>query len=115
MKKHIRVIVIAGCVWAAFGWWGALYPALAMPPDTYRVINGGDTEETTPPSTYRVIDKRDAEEALPPWNFDASPYFDILRAEPGQVQFKSKLWMQWKQFYTWEIQKRLLQAIGKLC
>lgn len=38
MKSGIKIIEMALCACAAFGWWGILYPELAMTPDTYKVV-----------------------------------------------------------------------------
>ncbi len=87
-RVSIRVITIACCIWAAFGWWGALYPALAMPPDTYRIVGGEDGEALQKEASGESRTGKSA------WDFDGVPYFEILRAGPEKVRFKSKLWMK---------------------
>lgn len=74
MKKDIRIIL---CICAAFGWWGLLYPELALTSDTYRIVDedGVVCESET-----------DSE-----WSPDGSIYWKLLGADNGQVRFRSKL------------------------
>ncbi|MCM1043877.1 MAG: hypothetical protein NC417_00050 [Candidatus Gastranaerophilales bacterium] len=75
MKKDICIIL---CICAAFGWWGLLYPELALTSDTYRIVdeNGVVCES----------------EAQNEWGADGSIYWKLLGADDGQVRFRSKLW-----------------------
>lgn len=62
---------------AAAGWWGLLYPELALTPDTVAV-----SEE----------DEEGALDALPwKWSFGNSLYLDLLHAAPEQITFRSRL------------------------
>ena len=64
MKKDFRIVL---CICAALGWWGFVYPELALTPDTYRVV---DEEGES------------AQEGL----------WEILGADKGKVRFRSRLW-----------------------
>lgn len=77
MKKKWFGIRILISVCAAFGWWGLIYPQLALTPDT-------------------VVIKTEAEDGgcqdLPPeWDFDGSLYRELLSAAPGKITFRSRL------------------------
>ena len=76
MKKNWLGIRIALSICVAFGWWGLLYPQLALTPDT-------------------VVIKAEAEDGhlqdMPlEWDFDGSLYRDLLEAEPGRITFRSR-------------------------
>ncbi|MCM1326504.1 MAG: hypothetical protein NC094_04660 [Bacteroidales bacterium] len=85
MKTRIRVIELAVCICAAFGWWGVFYPELTMMPDTYRIV-GEDAQDK---EIYRTAD----------WDFDREIYLEILQADAGQVRFKSRLLMSLKEIF----------------
>lgn len=91
MKINIRAINTVLCICAAFGWWGVLYPELAMTPDTYRVVK---EEESSSVSLYDSA-VQEAEN----WDFDRGIYFEILQAEAGQVRFKSRLLISLKEIF----------------
>ena len=58
-KKWINIRIIAGMC-AALGWWGLLYPELALTPDTVKVI---------------CINQEGQEQILPSeWNFEDAFY-----------------------------------------
>lgn len=75
MKQIWNKLLVPLSVCAAFGWWGMLYPQLAMTPDTYRVVR----EDGTVQEASEVIE----------WDFEGSVYLKILDAAPGQVRFRS--------------------------
>ena len=77
MKKKRLELRILLSVCAALGWWGMLYPQLAMTPDTYRIIYEDET----------VQESADMVE----WDFDSDIYRQILEAEDDKVQLRSKL------------------------
>lgn len=85
MKTDIKVIKMVLCICAAFGWWGVLYPELAMTPDTYRIVR----EDLQDKATQKTAD----------WDFDREIYFEILQADAVQVQFKSRLLMSLKEIF----------------
>ena len=74
MKRDIRILL---CICAAFGWWGFLYPELALTSDTYRVVdeNGVVCES-----------EEDGE-----WDPDDGIYWRMLGADSSQIRFRSKL------------------------
>lgn len=74
MKRDIRILL---CICAAFGWWGILYPELALTPDTYRVVDGDG-----------VVYESEAEGE---WNLDDGIFWRVLGADSSQIRFRSKL------------------------
>lgn len=74
MKKDIRIIL---CICAAFGWWGLLYPELALTSDTYRVVDEDG-----------AVCESGAEGE---WSPDGSIYWRLLGTDSSQVRFRSKL------------------------
>lgn len=76
MKKWL-VIRLATGICAVLGWWGLLYPQLALTPDTVAVI----------PSK----EDRNFEEQSPEWDFDGSLYLDLLNAGPDNIMFRFKI------------------------
>ncbi len=77
MKRlEMRILVSA---FAAMGWWGLLYPQLAMTPDTYEIVYENEAA---------------MEKNMEEWNFDSDIYRQILEAEDGQVHLRSKLFMR---------------------
>lgn len=79
MKKNkiIMSIHIMLGICAAFGWWGLLYPELAMTPSTYKVIY----EDTAVQKQENVVK----------WDFDDDIYWEILEADRSQIRFRSRL------------------------
>ncbi len=77
MKKKRLELRILLSVCAAVGWWGMLYPQLAMTPDTYRIIYEDETVQ--------------ASEDMLEWDFDSDICRRILEAEDGEVHLRSKL------------------------
>lgn len=75
MKKKWLGIRVAIGLSAALGWWGLLYPELALTPDTVKV-SGSD--EAGGPSD-------------PAWSFDSSLYLDLLNADRDNITFRSRL------------------------
>lgn len=67
---------------ACYGWWGVIYPELAMLPSTYEIVYEEQAEET------KTVQK-DAE--VVEWNSDSQIYWKILEADPEQIHFKSRL------------------------
>ena len=74
MKRKWNGIRIIMGICAALGWWGVLYPELAMTPDTYRII---DTEEGKSAEVRK-------------WSFDSEIYWEILNADSDYISFKSR-------------------------
>ncbi len=77
MKKTLIAFRIILGVFAAFGWWGFIYPELSLTPDTYCIVWEDDTVQ---PTTDVVK-----------WEFDNEIYLKLLEAKPGQIRIKSKL------------------------
>ncbi len=77
MKKDFRIVL---CICAALGWWGFLYPELALTPDTYRVV-----DEEGESAQEGLSESRVPESA-------ADLYWEILGADKGKVRFRSRLW-----------------------
>ena len=61
---------------ACYGWWGVIYPELAMLPSTYEIVYEEQAEET------KTVQK-DAE--VVEWNSDSQIYWKILEAAEFQV------------------------------
>ena len=83
-KLQISFHILATAT-AALGWWGLLYPELAMTPDTYRVVY----EETSETGDYIHGDVSMVE-----WDADQDIYRKILSADRSQLRFRSKLLMK---------------------
>lgn len=77
MKKRWLGIRIAVGLCAALGWWGLLYPELALTPDTV-VLRLGD-------------DGGIVKEQPPEWEFDSALYRELLGAGPDRITFRSRL------------------------
>lgn len=81
MKKKWLVIRGAAGLCAALGWWGLLYPELALTPDTVKIIeedgSGIHSEETS--------------------ERGGSLYLDLLNADQGQITFRSRLFTELKE------------------
>ena len=69
---------------ACYGWWGVIYPELAMlPSSTYEIVY----EETEATEAETVQTGPEVVE----WNSDSQIYWKILEADPEQIRFKSRL------------------------
>ena len=66
-------IQVSAVCTACYGWWGVIYPELAMLPSTY--------ETKTVQKDAEVVE----------WNSDSQIYWKILEADPEQIHFKSRL------------------------
>ena len=75
--------VSAVCI-ACYGWWGVIYPELAMLPSTYEVV----CEEQEGPADTETVQKSPK---VVEWNSDNRIYWEILEADPEQIRFKSRL------------------------
>ena len=73
-KKWLGIRVTIGLC-AALGWWGLLYPELALTPDTVKVSGSGEAGELSDPT----------------WSFDSSLYLDLLNADRDNITFRSRL------------------------
>jgi len=61
MKKNgIGIRVVCG-ICAAFCWWGLLYPELTMTPDTYKIYQEEDLEDSEK-DIYRIFWETDREQ-----------------------------------------------------
>lgn len=76
LSKSIHIIL---GICAAFGWWGLLYPELAMTPSTYNVVYADEAVQ--------------AQENVIEWDFDNDMYWKILEADSSQIRFRSRLLM----------------------
>ena len=79
LVQGVRILTVA---LACYGWWGVIYPELAMLPSTYEIVYEEQAEET------KTVQK-DAE--VVEWNSDSQIYWKILEADPEQIHFKSRL------------------------
>lgn len=77
MKKNWFGFRIGLGIFAALGWWGLLYPELALTPDTVKIV----CEEPASDACAQSAD----------WSFGGSLYQDVLNAAPGRITFRSKL------------------------
>ena len=80
MKKRwlgIRIVRVAAALCAALGWWGFLYPELALTPDTV-VLRMSDDGGIMREQAYD-------------WEFDSALYRDLLDAGPERIMFRSRL------------------------
>ena len=83
--KRTKQFFLVFCL--AFGWWGVLFPQLAMTKDVYRIVSEDGT----------VLEQEDARE----WDFDDETYDQILKAGSGKVRFKSGLWKDISQLWIY--------------
>ena len=75
-KKWLGIRVIIGLC-AALGWWGLLYPELALTPDTVKV-----SEE----------DEEGVLRELPQdWSFDSALYAELLTAGRDKITLRSRV------------------------
>ena len=77
MKKKLLGIRITLGLCAALGWWGLLYPELALTPDTVAVK--AENEEG-------ILQDVSVE-----WDFDSSLYRELLSIGPDRLIFRSRL------------------------
>lgn len=77
MKKKLLGIRLAAGMCAALGWWGLLYPELALTPDTVSIQTQAQDGS---------LQKRQ-----PEWTFDGEWYQTLLNAAPGSVKLRSRL------------------------
>ena len=66
---------------ACYGWWGVIYPELAMLPSTYEIACEEQAEET------KTVQK-DAE--VVECKTDRQIYWNLQEADPEQLQFLSR-------------------------
>lgn len=83
MKKKWLGIRVAIGLCAALGWWGLLYPELALTPDTVKVSGPDEAGEPSAPA----------------WNFDSSLYLDLLNADRDNITFRSRLLTEIKELF----------------
>lgn len=83
MKKKWLGIRVAIGLCAALGWWGLLYPELALTPDTVKVSGSDEAEEPSDPA----------------WSFDSSLYLDLLNADRDNITFRSRLLTEIKELF----------------
>lgn len=77
MKKRCSGIRIVAGLCAALGWWGLLYPELALTPDTVRVFQ--ESEDGT------------LQEITADWDFEGSLYNSLLHGDHRNITFRSRL------------------------
>ena len=76
MKKWFGIRIATG-ICAVLGWWGLLYPQLALTPDTVAVV---------PSAENGNFDEQSLK-----WDFDGSLYLDLLSAGPDKIIFRFKI------------------------
>lgn len=77
MKKRWMGIRVVTGLCAALGWWGLLYPELALTPDAVRVL------QENPDGTLQEVPAD--------WDFEGSLYMDLLHSDPYNITFRSRL------------------------
>ena len=75
MKKWLGIRIAAG-ICAALGWWGLLYPQLALTPDTVAVRQTAE---------IGVLQEQPVE-----WDFDSKLYQELLNAGPDNIVLRSR-------------------------
>ena len=75
MTKWLGIRIVTG-ICAALGWWGLLYPQLALTPDTVAVRQMTESG---------VLQEQPME-----WDFDSELYLELLNAGPDNIIFRSK-------------------------
>lgn len=85
MKKRWLGIRVAAGLCAALGWWGLLYPELALTPDTVKISVEDEDGTLSAPSQE--------------WSFDSPLYLDLLSAERSQITVRSRLLTELKSFW----------------
>ncbi len=83
-KKTFGLRVAAGLC-AALGWWGLLYPELALTPDT---VTAGMEQENGEICSQPLK-----------WSFDCSLFLELLNADPEQITFRSRLFTDISSFW----------------
>lgn len=73
-KKNLRILAV---VLAAVCWWSLLYPELFLNPDTVKVTGTSDKLTDSDPLLYR----------------------ELLKADPAQIKFRSKLLTELNAFW----------------
>ena len=76
MKKWFGIRIATG-ICAAIGWWGMIYPELALTPDI--VLIRTETEDGG------------LQEQSPDWDFDSELYMELLGAGPSRIVFRSRI------------------------
>lgn len=77
MKRKWLGIRVAAGLCAALGWWGLLYPELALTPDTVKVSAEDEADGST-------VSNQE-------WSFDSTLYFDLLDTDWDQITIRSRL------------------------
>ena len=77
MKRKWLGIRVAAGLCAALGWWGLLYPELALTPDTVKVSAEDEADGST-------VSNQE-------WSFDSTLYIDLLDADWDQITIRSRL------------------------
>lgn len=77
MKRKWFGIRISISICAALGFWGFLYPELALTPDTVKVMELSEDGEI-------LTTDRD-------WEFGSGLYWELLSAGPEKITFRSRL------------------------
>ena len=75
-RKWVGIRIIIGLC-AALGWWGLLYPELALTPDTVKI--------------YTEKDDGELSELPQEWSLDGCLYRDLLSAGRDKITLRSKL------------------------
>ena len=81
MKNRLPVLRIILGLCAAFGWWGLIYPELALTPDTV------------------LVRSETGENLSAEWDFDAGLYEDLLEAGRGRLVLRSRLLTDFNSFW----------------
>ena len=87
-KKWIGIRAAVGLC-AALGWWGLLYPELALTPDTVKISQADESGASVSQASE--------------WSFGSSLYLDLLNADREQISFRSRLFTEigllWEAFH----------------
>jgi len=75
LKKKRLGFRVAVSLCAALGWWGLLYPELALTPDTVAVSAEDEAGNPRPRE----------------WSFDGDLYLELLDAGRDKITFRSRL------------------------
>ncbi len=74
-KKRIELHILF-CICAALGWWGLLYPELAVTPDACRTVQEEGSAQ---------------EQEAAEWSFDSNLYTEVLGADRSRIRFRSRV------------------------
>ncbi len=85
MKRIWEGIKIVLCVCAVMGWWGVLYPELVLTTDTCRIFDDSGSEGQEIQKGQECPAGQDI-------------YWDLLKAEKGDIRFRSRLFTEWNKF-----------------